>query len=432
MFDLIKEFCMDSSQSVSLDKSVVFFGPRIPRAERTRIQDTMGIQATDQLGKYLGTPLHTKRVSRNTYQCIIQKIQARLTGWQAKHLSLTSRCTLIQSVLASVPSYIMQSAWLPTSTCDSLNKINCQFLWGSTNNHSKLHLVKWAKVTTCKKFGGLNIRESRLANVAQLAKVGGQLAVGVDTLWAKVLSSKYLHANNIMDYEIHSLDSASWKGIVRSLQKVKGGFGWSVGHGTKVSFWFDNWLDRNPLCFLVDDIVINELLWTVHDVLTMDGKLDVDKIQTTVPSVLRARMARFCVQDLSSADSITWKRNATGLLTAHSFYKYLTQSAQLPDPDSWTWVWKLSCPQKIRVFVWLIMHGRLATNVYRARLGLASDDICPSCSIHSETIQHMLRDCPTARQVWESLISPTNATNFFSLPLVPWLKAQAMSAGLMG
>lgn len=78
LFDLVREFCLDSGQSVSLDKSDVYFSPHISQADRNCIQSTMGIRGTDQLGKYLGVPLRTERVNRNTYHFIIQKIQAKL------------------------------------------------------------------------------------------------------------------------------------------------------------------------------------------------------------------------------------------------------------------------------------------------------------------------------------------------------------------
>lgn len=43
---------------------------------------------------------------------------------------------------------------------------------------------------------GLNIRDARLASIALLAKVGGRLALGVDSLWATT-KSKYLRNQNI-------------------------------------------------------------------------------------------------------------------------------------------------------------------------------------------------------------------------------------------
>ena len=107
----------------------------------------MGIQFTTDIGRYLGVSLCTERRSKRHFEFMTENIQHRLSSWKAKNLSLAGRCTLIQSVLSGIPSYIMQTAWLPQSTCDALNQLNRNFLWGTTVDKRKLHLLHWRKVT---------------------------------------------------------------------------------------------------------------------------------------------------------------------------------------------------------------------------------------------------------------------------------------------
>lgn len=108
-----------------------------------------------------------------------------------------------------------------------------------------------------------------------------------------VLSRKYLRHSTIMSYESKPSDSASWKGIIRSMHRVKAGFGWRVGQGSLVSFWFDSWLDQAPLCLFITLIPPSELQLTVQDMLLMDGKIEVGKIQTVLPPTLRHKLLRF-------------------------------------------------------------------------------------------------------------------------------------------
>lgn len=42
-------------------------------------------------------------------------------------------------------------------------------------------MVKWEKVTTLKNKGGLGLRETRQANVAQLAKIGSRMIGGANS-----------------------------------------------------------------------------------------------------------------------------------------------------------------------------------------------------------------------------------------------------------
>ena len=65
-----------------------------------------------QIGTYLGTPIFTTRRTANTYQYLVDKIQMKIEGWQAKYLSMAGHVTLIKSSVASIPLYAMQTRLL--------------------------------------------------------------------------------------------------------------------------------------------------------------------------------------------------------------------------------------------------------------------------------------------------------------------------------
>lgn len=73
-------------------------------------------------------------------------------------------------------------------------------------------------------------------------------------------------------------------------------------------------------------------------------------------------------------DKLAWNYN-NGTATAKSFYNFLTSWNDAENEDtqqpSWRWIWKLPCPQKLRFFVWLIMHEKLPSNSYRTHIGVA-------------------------------------------------------------
>ena len=88
-----------------------------------------------QIGTYLGTPIFSTCHMANAYQYLVDKIQKKIQGWQAKYLSMVGRVTLIKSSTASIPLYAMQTTLLPQKVSRNLDKINCQFLWGDTTQH---------------------------------------------------------------------------------------------------------------------------------------------------------------------------------------------------------------------------------------------------------------------------------------------------------
>ena len=63
----------------------------------------------------------------------------------------------MKSVMSAIPNYVMQGEALCIHLCKKLDKINRDFLWGSTREKKKLHLVGWSKIIKPKEEGGLRI-----------------------------------------------------------------------------------------------------------------------------------------------------------------------------------------------------------------------------------------------------------------------------------
>lgn len=61
----------------------------------------------DDLGTYLGVSLFHSRVTKNTFQFVIDKVQRKLNGFDTKLLLLSIRIILAKSVLLSIPRYFI-------------------------------------------------------------------------------------------------------------------------------------------------------------------------------------------------------------------------------------------------------------------------------------------------------------------------------------
>ncbi|PKI69426.1 hypothetical protein CRG98_010224 [Punica granatum] len=81
------------------------------------------------------------------------------------------RAVLINSTYAAIPSYFMQCSRLPQSTLSSLDRLNRDFLWSSTSDKRKLHLVSWKVVTKSKDMGGLDIHSMDIRDKALLSNL---------------------------------------------------------------------------------------------------------------------------------------------------------------------------------------------------------------------------------------------------------------------
>lgn len=188
---VLERFCFASGQKVSLEKSKIFFSDNVHQDLAKLISDESGIQSTRELGKYLGMPILHKRINKDTFGEVLERMSSRLAGWKGRFLSFAGRLTLTKSVLASLPVHAMSTILLPKSTIDKIDRVSRSFLWGSTPQKRKQHLVAWNRVCLPKSEGGLGIRSSLEMNKALLAKVGWRILQNRTSLWARVLRSKY-------------------------------------------------------------------------------------------------------------------------------------------------------------------------------------------------------------------------------------------------
>ena len=104
---------------------------------------------------------------------------------------MVGRAILIQASSSAIPAYIMQSNLLPSKVLDGIDKVNRNFLWGSTENKGKMHWVGWRKVTRFKDERGLRLQTAKGRNTMLLAKLNWRFHNEDKAPWAKVLRMKY-------------------------------------------------------------------------------------------------------------------------------------------------------------------------------------------------------------------------------------------------
>ena len=150
----------------------------------------------------------------------------KLSGWKAKFLSFAGRFVLVKLVMSAISNYVMQGEALPIHLCEKLDKINRDFLWGSTREKKKLHLVGWNKIIQPKEEGGLGIQAARAKNVALLAKLNWRMYQENDSLWVKVILSKYCSSDRRRARDPDKLPaSSSWKAKKVGFQTFEKGIG---------------------------------------------------------------------------------------------------------------------------------------------------------------------------------------------------------------
>ncbi|RYR25015.1 hypothetical protein Ahy_B02g058659 [Arachis hypogaea] len=160
----------------------VFLSKNIGNHVRTKVSEALHFARTDNLGKYLGVPLLHLKVSKCTFNDIINKLNSRINSWKVSSVSLAGRTTLVKSILSSTSLYTMQIALLPTATCNAIDCKCKSFIWRDTNQARKIHLLSGKKVGKPKKSSGLRILQASKMNQALMMKKGWGFIAKKDAL----------------------------------------------------------------------------------------------------------------------------------------------------------------------------------------------------------------------------------------------------------
>ena len=188
-------------------------------------------------------------------------------------LVLVGRAVLIQASTSTIPAYVMQCTVLLEKLLNNIDKVNCNFPWGSTETSKKTHWVGWYKVTKSKVDGGLGIQATKGKNIALLAKLNWRFHMEKDAIWSKVLRSKYCSQCRLGARNKDKLPcSRTWKAMKMGMEVFKKGIRWIPGRNSKLSLWHDNWTSNGPLRSLIQGpFAAEEEHLKVRDVLRTDG-----------------------------------------------------------------------------------------------------------------------------------------------------------------
>jgi hypothetical protein len=75
---------------------------------------------------YLGIPIHFRKLQNADWHKVEERFE-KLSGWKGKHLSTQGRLTLINSVLSSLPMYMMSFFAIPRGVLKKLDYFRSRF-----------------------------------------------------------------------------------------------------------------------------------------------------------------------------------------------------------------------------------------------------------------------------------------------------------------
>ena len=193
-----------------------------------------------------------------------------------------------------------------------LDKLNRNFLWGSTAEKKKMHMVGWKKVCRPKKEGGLGLSCAKPRNVALLAKFNWRLIQEKDSPWVRTILAKYF-PNGFVNSQtmVRRSGSNNWRGLKLGFDVFRAGLRWVIHNGQCVSFWHDRWIGDAPLRSLVHGpLSLSESLLRVCDVVGSGSVWTLAGLSLLLPTpVVEAIRATYVCSLSPKEDCLAWDSN---------------------------------------------------------------------------------------------------------------------------
>ncbi|KAK9988426.1 hypothetical protein SO802_028665 [Lithocarpus litseifolius] len=108
-------------------------------------------------------------------------------------------------------------------------------------------------------------------------------------------------------------------------------------------------------------------------------------------------------------DRLVWKENKANMFSVKTAYQVALRlhhpqtgkhSQARLDQKMWKRIWSINVPPKVRTFIWRACSNILPTKTNLFQRKMRVNPTCSMCGQHVETTEHILWECPLARNVW--------------------------------
>jgi hypothetical protein len=195
--------------------------------------------------RYLGIPIHFRKLRNGEWKPVEDRFERKLASWMGKLLSYGDRLVLINSVLTSLPMFMLSFFEIPIGVRKRLD-FRSRFFWRSDGHKKKYRLSRWNIICRPKDQGGLGVEVLEIKNKCLLSKWLLKILTK-QGVWQEIIQNKYLHSKSLSQVKAKPSNSPFWKGIM----KVKDNFfergSFNIGNGESARFWEDTWLGDTHL-----------------------------------------------------------------------------------------------------------------------------------------------------------------------------------------
>lgn len=190
--ECFETYCEWSGQQANPKKSSILFSKNMSSKGKMELQEILGFKPMRRDSVYLGNNFLLGNNKIEEFQRLKKRVQDRLEGWSGQLLSKAGKVTLIKFVVQAIPNYTISTFYIPKKICNDLDAATRKFWWRTNTRSKGMAMKAWSDMCKPKEAGGLGFRQFHDINLVLLSKLAWKIAEGEDTMWTKVLRTKYL------------------------------------------------------------------------------------------------------------------------------------------------------------------------------------------------------------------------------------------------
>jgi len=150
--------------------------------------------------------MHHRQLLNSEWRKVEDRFKQKLSCWKAKYLSYGGRLVLLNSVLSSLPMFMMSFFEIPKGVLKNLDQYRSRFFWKGSSDRHRYRLAKWDMLCRPRDQGGLGILNLHLQNKCLLAKWLVNL-LNTEGIWQTLLRNKYLNSKSLSQVTAKPNDS---------------------------------------------------------------------------------------------------------------------------------------------------------------------------------------------------------------------------------
>lgn len=270
------------------------------------------------------------------------------------------------------------------------------FFLGDKGDTHHIHWTAWKEVCKGKEQGGLGMYTLKEMNLAFGAKLWWQFRKQ-DSLWSKVLSTKYCKNSHPTLIEEKLQDSTIWRRITRVSHMVEPYLRWKINSGS-CNPVLDHWLYSGRI---QDEQVLERLITSQIKDFTNNNQWNTHQLEQILEPEIVNEITSISLSN--KEDEVGWTWNNGKEFTTKSFINMMRGGQ--PRDSLYSYLWKHVLPPRIAIHNWKLWKDLIPVDELlskRMQIPLVS---CCQCCRHIEDSNHVFIYGPWAHYVWDHYFS---------------------------